>query len=504
VSNPVTSSSDAVEEASFSQLSFKQLVKRTAGHSSVYTVGTFASGIVALMLIPIYWRHLDPADYGIIALAGIISAFFSVVLGLSLSASITRFYYEWPAAERRQRLGTVWILNWFCILVIGIPIAAWGGPIIEIFIKQVPYSPYLLVAMWSTIFASMSNVPLMTLRIAERSSLYVVVTTTALILHVSFSLWFVVGLGLGALGILGAQLTANGIMVVVYLAVMLFFARISFKLNHVHEVVRYSLPLVPGSFLDATGSVMDRFLLDKFVGLPELGLYAVADSLAKVVRMFNKSVKTAWAPFQMRVASERKKEAQPIIARMATTYVVILFVVAVGVAVLVRDVVFIIDVDKYKPVVELVPLFIVAYVILGIGTPIGGGLIISGRTEYTIFNALTYLSILVIANLILTPRIGVFGAIAAMGLGFLSRVMVNYKLSQRFYPIIFEWSKITVIILGALVVYGLARLIPVEPSVAGLILRGLLVIAYAAILGYWVLGGRKYLAFRLNWRNSGA
>ena len=501
MSDSLTPTPPATGEASYAQLSFRQLVQRTAGHSSIYTIGTFTLKFAGMLLIPIYWRHLDPADYGIIAVAGILNTFFPFILGLSLASAITRFYYEWPAAERRERLGTVWILNWFSILAIGTSIAIWGGPLIEVLIKQVPYNPYLRLAMWATIFSSLSSVPLMTLRIAERPWLYVFSTTTSFVLQTSFSIWFVVKHDLGALGMLRAQVITNGLMAVVYFVITLSFARISFKLVGLREVLRYSLPLVPGGLINAVASVTDRFLLEKYVSLDELGLYAVADSVAYVVRMFNQALKTAWYPFQMRTASERKVDAPRVIGRMATFFTVAMFLAAVAVAVLIRDVVFIIDVDKYKPVVDLVPLLVVAYVSLGMGTLIGSGLIVSGRTEYIWIGSLTNLTAIVVINLVLTPRIGLYGAILASGLGFSLRAMMGYILSQRFYPIPFEWRNIAWIAIGALIVFGMGRLITVPPSVVGLILRGLLVLAYAVMLSYWVLGGRTYLARRFNWRD---
>jgi len=457
-----------------------------------------------MLLIPIYWRHLDPADYGIIAVAGILNAFFPLILGLSLASAITRFYYEWPVTERCGRLGTVWTLNWLSILAIGTPIAIWGGPLIDVFIKQVSYDPYLRLAMWATIFSSLSSVPLMTLRIAERPWLYVLSTTAAFLLQTAFSIWFVVGHDLGALGILRAQVIASGLMAVVYSIIMLSFARVSLQVAWLGETLRYSLPLIPGGLMDAVMAVADRFLLEKYVSLGQLGLYSVADSVAYVVRLFNQALKTAWYPFQMRTASERKTDAPRVIGRMATFFAVAIFLAAVAVTVLIRDMVFIINVDKYKPVVDLVPLLVVAYVVLGMGTLVGGGLIISGRTEYAWTSPLTNLAVVVIVNLVLTPRLGLYGAILASGLGFLSRVVVYYALSQRFYPIPYEWRNVAWIAIGASAVYALGRLIPIPPSVVGLVMRGLLVFAYAVVLSYWLLGGRAYLVRMFNWRKSGS
>ena len=490
------------EDTSYAQFSFGQLVRRVAGHSLIYTAGTFTQKMAGVLLIPLYWRHLDPDDYGILAVVSILGTFFPALLGLSLPSAIPRFYYEWPVHERRGRLGTVWILNWLSVLAIGVPVTIWGGTLIEAFIKQVPYNPYLRLGMWAMVFSSLSAAPLITLRIAERPWLYVFSTTTSFVLQTSFSIWFVVKHDLGALGILRAQVITSGLMALVYLVIMLSFARISFKVAWLGETLRYSLPLVPGGLVEAVTSVADRFLLEKYVSLGQLGLYAVADSVAYVVRMFNQALKTAWHPFEMRTASERKADAPQVIGRMATFFTVAMFITAVAVAVLVRDVVVIINVDKYKPVVDLVPLLVAAYVILGMGALIGGGLVVSGRTEYAWIGSLANLVVLVTVNLVLTPRMGLHGAILASGLGFfISRVMVNYPLSQRFYPIPFEWRNIIWAGLGALVVFGIGRLIPVPPSVAGLIARGLLMFAYAGVLIYWMLGGRTYLARRFNRRD---
>jgi O-antigen/teichoic acid export membrane protein len=499
---PAPSPPRVTGDASYAQFSFEQLVQRTAGHSLIYTAGTFIQKLAGMLLIPLYWRHLDPDDYGILAVVSILGTFFPALLGLSLPSAITRFYYEWPAHERRGRLGTVWILNWLSVLAIGVPVTIWSGTLIEAFIKQVPYNPYLRLGMWAMIFSSLSAAPLITLRIAERPWLYVFSNITSFVLQTSFSIWFVVKHDLGALGILRAQAITSGLMALAYLVIMLSLARISFKVAWLGETLRYSLPLVPGGLVEAVTSAADRFLLEKYVSLGQLGLYSVADSVAYVVRMFNQALKTAWYPFQMRTASERKADAPRVIGRMATFFTAAIFLVAVAVAVCIRDVVFIINVDKYKPVVDLVPLLIAAYVILGMGTLIGGGLVISGRTEYAWISSLTNLAVLVTVNLVFTPRLGLYGAIVASGLGFfISRVMVSYPLSQRFYPIPFEWRNIIWAGLGALVVFGIGRLIPVPPSVVGLIARGLLVSAYAGVLIYWMLGGRTYLARRLNWRN---
>jgi O-antigen/teichoic acid export membrane protein len=94
------------------QSPFGQLVRRVAATSLIYTLGTFGLRFASFLLIPLYWRFLDPADYGLLAVTEIFKTFLSVFLGLGIADSITRFFHAWPETERRERLGSIWILDW--------------------------------------------------------------------------------------------------------------------------------------------------------------------------------------------------------------------------------------------------------------------------------------------------------------------------------------------------------------------------------------------------------
>src|SRR5207245_8355805 len=61
--------------------------------------------------------------------------------------------------------------------------------------------------------------------------------------------------------------------------------------------VRFSLPLVPSAMFEVVASRADRFFLDKWVPLQEIGLYALANQVGQGVKFFYDSVKPAWFPF---------------------------------------------------------------------------------------------------------------------------------------------------------------------------------------------------------------
>jgi O-antigen/teichoic acid export membrane protein len=63
------------------------------------------------------------------------------------------------------------------------------------------------------------------------------------------------------------------------------------------------------------------------------------------------------------------------------------------------------------------------------------------------------------ANLILIPRFGAIGAAWANALAYATLAVVAMRLSQRFYPIRYEWARIARIAVAGVVSWGLSMLL---------------------------------------------
>lgn len=479
-----------IDADSYEQLRFGQLVRRMATSSLVLTIGTFALRLSGFLLIPIYWRYLDPADYGIIAVAEMVKTFLMVFLGLGFSESITAFYYRWPVNERRDRLGTVWSVDWLSSLVIGVPIALWGAPLFGLVVRQVPFDPYLRLAVWTAVFMSFSASPLMTLRIAERSGLYISCGLAAFAAQTTLAMVLVVGMHRGSLGFLQAQLGGAVLMIPVYVIVMGRWARPVVRRGYLRECITFSLPLVPSGLSDALMAITSRFVLEKYVTLSTLGLFSVGESLGGIVRIVFTALKTAWMPFEMRAAAERT-DAPQTIGRMATFFSAAIVVFAVALASLSQDGIHLIGVSKYAAVANLVPLFVVTNIILAVGSFVAGGLWIARKSEYSLLISITHLVATILAHVLLVPSYGVYGAIAATAISMLCRAALGYALAQRFYYIPFQWGRLAAIMGGALLTCALAFALPSPPSLIGTGGRVALVAVFSFAVAYFALDARR-------------
>jgi O-antigen/teichoic acid export membrane protein len=479
----------------FEEQTFRELALRLSTTSSVYTAGLIALRFGGLLLIPLYWRYLDPQDYGVIAAAAVVSSFLSVFLGLGISEAVTRFYHAWPASDRARRLGSIWVFDWASSLLVGVPLALWGGAIVQLAAVHVSFAPYLQLAVVASTLASLATAPTTLLRVQERAGLYVALSAASFAIRTAAAVYLVVFERLGPFGILLADVVAAGAMVPIYAAVMLGSARPAWDPHALRQGLGYSLPLVPGIFAESLMFTMDRFVLEKFVPLASLGLYAVGDSLGGIVRIVGSGLKTAWLPFQIRAAGHRA-DGGVIIARAATFYVAATLSIGLAVALTMGDIIVLIGVPKYFPVAGLVPLFVIPSVLTALLPLALGGLGIARRTGFASIAAVAQLLVGAIALIVLVPPWGIYGALLAVGLGAFVRLATGLFFAQRFYPVPFEWRKIFLLLIGALAVFLASRAIPSGFSAAGAAVRLALAIAYPFVCGWSVLGGRRLWAAR--------
>jgi O-antigen/teichoic acid export membrane protein len=474
--------------APFALQPFRQLLWGLSIRSSAYSVGLATIRFGGFFLIPLYWRYLDTTDYGILAVASIVTNFLSVVLGLGISESVLRFYHEWTPERRRSRLGSLWVLDWGSSLAIGLPLAAWGGALTPLVSTQVPFDPYLRLAVLSATVLSMATTPVTLLRVEERAGTYLACAGAAFGLRAVLSLALLIGAGMGPAAVLVADVLSGTLMLPVYTLLLLRHARPALDRGALKEGLTYSAPLIPAILAESVASVADRFVLERFVSLPRLGLYAVGDSLGGAVRILNTGLKTAWLPFQIRAAVQRA-DGPLVIARMATFFVAALLWVALAIAATGEDLVVSVGVPRYYPVGALLPFFVLPHLVSSFIPIVSGGIAVARRTGHVAMGAILQLAVAVAALLWLVPRYGIGGAIAAMTLAAVVRLTFTFAVARHFYPVPWEWHKIGWLTGAALLAFAAARAVPWPPSIPGLLLRASIVASSAVAASWLVLGG---------------
>jgi O-antigen/teichoic acid export membrane protein len=473
------------ETASYARQSPGGLIRRALAQASAYTVGGVGVRAAEFLLLPLYWALLPPSQYGVLAVAAIVSEFLRAVFGFGLPEAIARFWHDWSPEERERRVGAIWTGAWVGSALLAGVLLALGPVLTRPLINQVAFSPYLELAILAALASSMVQVPLMLLRMMERPATYVAGTAAATLLGAALAIWLVAVEGRGARGVLEAQVIAPAVVAVAYAVLLGRWARPAFDRDTLGGLLAFALPLVPSKLLEAAATVVDRFVLEKHLTLEALGIYHAARQVGRGVELLGFSLLTAWIPFQMRVLAERAEDGRRLIARAAPWFLLIILAASVAVALLGPPAIRLLGFGGYEGVPPLIPLAVLASAVLSLAHVLIQGYIIARKTQYAWLRSGTRLIVVVAAMLALVPIAGLPGAFLALALSALAQGVVGYALAQRFFPIPFPWGTIALMTAGAVASVGMVALLPALAPAPALLLGLAVACAYALCMA-WV------------------
>jgi O-antigen/teichoic acid export membrane protein len=444
----------------------------------LYTGGNILSKGLMFLLIPLYTRFLTPSDYGILGVTDIVIAVVGIILTLQLSGSIEINYFHFDVIRRRQLISTIWWSVLTFATVITLALLLWGQQWFAALFADVPFSPYIQMAVAIGYLTVFSTIPLTLFRLREQPVRYGIVHLAGFALNVSFAIWFVVVEGMGARGVLWGWFIANIVQTAAYAILMFKDVSWAFSSSDLKASLLLCLPFLPHALANWALSLSDRAILQAYVSLADLGIYRLAFQLALGLQILLTSFNNSWMPFFFRCVAGQV--AHTTIVRLATYFVLALVMATSGVAVFAGDAIRMMTPDSYHPTILIVP-----WLLLGIFFNIpyliwANATVASKKTQWMAIGTIVAAAVNVVANLLTVPRFGITAAAINTALSYFVLALLHFFISRRVLPLPHEywrWAKISLV---AVIVYGLSTFPPISPTWFSITAR-------AAIWGLWPL-----------------
>lgn len=415
-------------------IEFKKLLKLESKDAATYTLVTFITGLGSFLMVPLFWSKLTPTDYGIIAITEIIGGFLGGIAGLSLDSSLTRFYYEWPAVERKERTGTLWLASWSSTIIISILIALILLPISSYIFPGIDFYPFLFYGLIISAIGSFSSFPFATIRIMQLTKFYVVYRLLSFFIGMGLNIFFILILNKGVLGYFYGSIISGMIMLIVLTFLMLKLTKVKIKLVHLHEPLKFSIPMIPSTLVGNITGQVDRFLLQHYVDLNTLGLYSVSLKFAGLITQLHTALKLSYGPLVYKTLFEHKEDTGKIVlAKMTSFYLFPLVVTSFAISIFIDDFAMWTGRDSYYGIIEVVPFLSYITLISCLYVYMAPGIILSKKTKLLIIPAISQLIILITLGLILLPNFHIFGLLFTKFLAGLTFLIVSLLISNRVY-----------------------------------------------------------------------
>lgn len=477
----------------YSTLNKHQLLGRLYGNAVIYGIGVVLVRAGGILLLPIYWLKLEPADYGIIGLSQTITVFLVPVLSLGLYDAVQRFYYEWKERERPHYLAASWGLGLIASFVMCATLDIAGPSLFGWVYSQVSFDPYLRIAIWTGFAANFSMMPLVLLRVRERLKLYSLIVIGQFFTQTVLTLYFVFVLERGAEGYLFGLLTSAFLWAVFFATYMLREIRFPIAAIHLREPLRYALPIVPANLLDGFNNAIDRYFLDRYVGLNQIGHYTLANQFGLGFNMFNQIMKSSWFPFIYRVNAERV-DGPEVLAKFSLYYIAALSLPALGIALLSKELIVWFGNEKYFGVYEYVPVFVLLYFLLVIGNTMGRGLDLAKRLGYMPFIQLAGLATGASLMWWLAPQYGIWGVIGSLIAGYTVRMSILIVVSHVVYPRPVYGRQLVLLVLIVGGAYFVGDIVAFGDQLLDVLFKIAIVFIGGALLAWFVLDRKPAMA----------
>jgi O-antigen/teichoic acid export membrane protein len=440
---------------------------------AIYGAGDVATSAVNLLLLPLFTRLLSPSDYGVLALLLTMEAAAKILLRWGADSAFMRLYYDCPDLPARQRLASTIV---FFLLAVNAPVllgawiaAPWLG--VTLF-ETTAHTATLRTFFLNTFLLGFFFVPFHVFRIEGRSARFATLTFSRAAGQVALRLIFIAGLGWGVFGIVAADLVLTLVIGVALVPQYARLIRPLFSTALLGEALRFGVPRVPHGLAHQVTALADRWVLNAYVTLDRIGVYSIGVSLGLGVKLFLSAFEYAWAPFFLEAMA--RPEAKQIYSRITTYVVAVLVLLVAGLAATAGELVALMTAPGYEDAASIVPWIALGVLLQGFYQITSIGLSITKRMA--LLPAATAASTVVAIgmNLLLVPRYGILGAAWAYTLAYAALATVGFVLSQRVYPVQYDWRRLSIVGLAGVMAYLLAMLAPRDdwPTVARLLARG--------------------------------
>ena len=290
----------------------------------VYAIGNIGSKIITFLMVPMYTHYIEKSDFGYYDLCFTWCLLLMPFVTLQLRDGAFRFLLDCDDNTRRQSIVTFVSRTLVATTVLSCLITAALALLTDI--QYLGYALGMLLAMsfqevYSQVFRGLGN----------NRAFVMVGILSALGIGV-FSILFVVGMGWGIKGIFLANIIARVLALVLVEAKVRMITRntrwhIDIRQTG-REIVRYTLPLLPGSLCWWLTGSNDRLFISHFLGTGDNGVYAVAIRFTGIINTLAIIFYQAWQ--ETAILQYHSPDRNRFFSRMFNSYIFLLVFILVG------------------------------------------------------------------------------------------------------------------------------------------------------------------------------
>jgi len=489
----------------------REQLKSLSRETIIYGASTVIGRFLNFLLVPFYVNVLrNASEYGIATSLYTYLSFFNILFTLGLEAAYFRYASKGEKEQRsdseeRALFSTpfwvVFIVGAFFAVVILLASRALvypafhdpkGNitPMIPMLTRIIRYGAAIVL------LDSLAVIPFAVLRIEQKAKFFASLKLLNIVATLVLNFVFILGFHWGVEGIFLANLGASLLVVLMLVPTVVKRLELHIRRNILDKMLPFGLTNVPANLGAMMVQVIDRPIVQTYLGLAVLGIYQANYRMGFIMMVFVSLFEYAWRPFFLRQAKTDDARARIIFSRVFTYFMLIALLSFLALSfflpyLLTTPILHHQLLKKqYQTGMYIIPVVLLAYIFQGAYTNFIAGIYIKERNRVLPFITLLGAAVNITANMILVPRQGLIGGIMGAALAtlfaYIAMSLTLYWQSQKVYPVAYDWPRILTLVTIVGLAFSVERAVTLTHVLNGymplLLLRsGLLLVALTAL-----------------------
>jgi O-antigen/teichoic acid export membrane protein len=399
-----------------------------ASNTALISAGNIASKVITFFMVRFYTGCLQPSDYGTADLIVLTANLLYPLITLGITDGVFRFAADESDLKKNYFSTGLYVICAGSLLFFAI---------VPLLSQVKEFNGYMPLIIFLTMMSALHSLCGQYIRAQGKMVLYsaqgLLNTSLVIVLNIMLLAGFHAGIIGYCISIAAADLICSIFLI---LKEKLWTQVIpSPGADILHQMLRYSIPLIPTSVFWWITSVSDRYMVNAMIGSQANGIYTVGNKIPTVLTLVSGAFMEAWQFSAVTEAKGNREEHIKFYSVVWEVYMSALFVVCSLVTTFSKLEIKILADSEYIDAWHTVPFLCMAMIFCAFTYFMGSVYLVEKRSGLSLYTSLIGAVVNIILNFLLIPTsLGIIGAAIATFASYFVVFLIRSWSARRLIP----------------------------------------------------------------------
>jgi O-antigen/teichoic acid export membrane protein len=273
--------------------------------SIFFTLANILTPFASFLILPFYTANLDVKEIGLFYSMNTLYVFLIVILGSFFEKSLVRYYFDFNENIKSFYSSIFYFMIGYVSITVTILLLS-ENLVSQIF-PSIEFHPYYFITILSASFFFIGIIPRVHMLMNKKSKTYVLIILITILINITLSIYSIVVLEKGALGLIEAMFYTNICMGLFYFIWIIKYLGLKTDLKTINTILKFGLPFIPALIAAWVLNMSDRAMIDRYLGLEEVGVYSLGYKFGSIFIMASSGVMLIFNPLYYKTAKSLSK-----------------------------------------------------------------------------------------------------------------------------------------------------------------------------------------------------